>query len=1261
MKRIINLIVVLFCSVFAIEVVLAQTDYVDLSNVLDDGEFYEFMSENAIVASGDVTVMSGEGIVLMSKETVTLKSDDGDLHFLSGSGMAAVAGDEAPVIKKTDLDMNWTEIVSYDESGAAVGWSKSYVDGLGRGLQSQSKNMTTGNAMVSQSIYDDLGRPAISTLTVPVNQTQLAYIDKFVVSAADGTSAYSTSDFDGGNLYTPKGVASVDKTLGWYYSSNNTDEPYLDHTSYPYSRTEYSKTQPGAIRKTTLAGDEHTLGSGRELQSYTMQASEYELGQFTEFDSEIEHKGLIKTITVDADGKQSIVYTNREGRTIASCLAGAKTVASLDVTYTAAKDYMDAWVGDTEINYIDIHLPKDNTSVYIEGIVTEVVDLSDDEVVMTGPYEEQSITPGRAGFYRLRCSTNTIVYYEINNYSHYSFNIYDKAGRIKKSYSPKAIENYTPEVHTSYTYNSLGWLMKVSSPDEGITNYVYRADGSIRFSQNSVQNREAGDYGRFSYTEYDDYGRPIESGEYLETDDVRFMDDWNQVSYNVLLTGSFVLPDDANRTQKHKIWYGEDGNEKNQKFVQGVVSKTSYDDNITYYSYTYDGKVDWVIRDHAYVGEKKIEYTYDFLGNVKKVAYQAGQTDEFIHYYEYDKSQRLEKVYTSTKGGTKDLQAKYEYYPHGALKRVELAEDLQGIDYVYNINGLLKSINHASLDSSKDPGGDGNNAFNDDVFGLALDYYSGDYKENSSVTTASGITSNYGGNIAMMRWNQREKIAGTGKGWAYKINYDNRNYLSSAQFGTVTTSSPAFSADGNGAYSVSGLTYDANGNILTLERNGYGNYVNMDKLVYKYGVLSNKLKYISDEYGDVGFGDIRGGDPDDTESFFYNSIGQLDFDASDNHHVSYEYDARGKTSSVRIMGGTSSGTANYYYDDMGFRSTTELPDGSQTFYIRDLSGNIMAIYDNTSTTAAKEYPIYGSGRIGVTFGNDGVYTNNYELTDHLGNVRAVISKTKSENVDILSYADYYPFGWKMPGRTASSSNGYRFGYQGQFAEEDQETGLNQFEARLYDARLGRWLTPDPARSHWSSYLAMGNNPLKFGDPDGRDIIVVIDRQGAALFDNGPAPGHVALLIGNDNKGWTYISKNGGVHGDLFNAESDKTIKGYPTADDFFKANDNGEFPFDYDEAVRITSTEKQDLYAKVAGINAANKNYHLLNASCDNTVCDAIKRAKGYGFNALIPKMTMLDLYLFRETLNGITKDPRPFTPSVEIGIPIITKVEVVE
>ncbi len=48
-----------------------------------------------------------------------------------------------------------------------------------------------------------------------------------------------------------------------------------------------------------------------------------------------------------------------------------------------------------------------------------------------------------------------------------------------------------------------------------------------------------------------------------------------------------------------------------------------------------------------------------------------------------------------------------------------------------------------------------------------------------------------------------------------------------------------------------------------------------------------------------------------------------------------------------------------------------------------------------------------------------------------------------------------------------------------------KTGWNHFEAREYDAVIGRWNSVDPKRQKFSPYLSMGNNPLSNIDPDGK--------------------------------------------------------------------------------------------------------------------------------------------------------------------------------
>lgn len=44
--------------------------------------------------------------------------------------------------------------------------------------------------------------------------------------------------------------------------------------------------------------------------------------------------------------------------------------------------------------------------------------------------------------------------------------------------------------------------------------------------------------------------------------------------------------------------------------------------------------------------------------------------------------------------------------------------------------------------------------------------------------------------------------------------------------------------------------------------------------------------------------------------------------------------------------------------------------------------------------------------------------------------------------------------------------------------------MEAFQLRLWDGRIGRWLSPDPYGEFDSPYLGMGNNPISTIDPDG---------------------------------------------------------------------------------------------------------------------------------------------------------------------------------
>src|SRR5690606_4461811 len=117
--------------------------------------------------------------------------------------------------------------------------------------------------------------------------------------------------------------------------------------------------------------------------------------------------------------------------------------------------------------------------------------------------------------------------------------------------------------------------------------------------------------------------------------------------------------------------------------------------------------------------------------NVNKVIFQKNKIDQFIHKYTYDADNRITQVETSKNGYIWEEEAVYEYYHHGPLARVLVGDKkVQGLDYVYTLQGWLKSVNAEDIsDLSKDPGKDGSlNSYSSaiDAFGYSLSYYDGD-------------------------------------------------------------------------------------------------------------------------------------------------------------------------------------------------------------------------------------------------------------------------------------------------------------------------------------------------------------------------------------------------------------------------------------------------------------------------------------------------------------------------------------------------------
>lgn len=767
-------------------------------------------------------------------------------------------------------------------------------------------------------------------------------------------------------------------------------------------------------------------------------------------------------------------------------------------------------------------------------------------------------------------------------------------------------QNHLPaHTHTtSYQYNSLGGVAWQKTPDGGESNFYYDRLGRLVLSQNAVQkDAPAGPNDEnFSYTIYDDLSRLEEVGQL--TVDIAV----DPVSHTTMLDptnlDNLYANGSGSKEQVTKTFYdakttktavhtkiGHDQRNLIHRVAytkyreDGVPDDTDYD-HATYYSYDIGGNVDALVQDEpelARIGHdlKLIAYEFDLIsGNVNKVGYQPGEPDQFYHRYDYDADNRIIAAETSHDDVHWTEDARYEYYDHGPLSRAELGGlRVQGMDYAYTLQGWLKAVNGNLDDRGEEIGEDGlytgsiisgHSEVANDAFGFVLGYFDNgsqqDYKATNAnrqfVANPGSFTSLYNGNIGYFSINHLATMPSYGAlHQTYQYDQLHRidgmtiveglnNNGGTMEWGPTTLNS----------YQTS-YEYDANGNITNLLRNGVASTaLAMDDFTYEYVAGTNRLEYVVDGVNSppsVYTNDIEN---QGLNNYDYDAVGNLIQDVSEEIDE-IKWNVYGKVTEVLRTVASTKPEMAFAYDASGNRRAKTVKNGSspldwtKTYYVRDVSGNVMATYtadleelapdDYRSHFVMEEQQLYGSSRLGIKktdfelysedFVGPGAIGNSlwdytgtttgqsfasldpnyndlerghirYELSDHLGNVRSVISDRKlpalvsgniEYNPDIASAQDYYPFGMLMPDRqytsSAFTSTGYRYGFNGKEGDDDFNGIGNAYDfgARIYDPRLGRWNAIDPINQFHSPYLSMANNPIFSVDVDGRAVPVVV--------------------------------------------------------------------------------------------------------------------------------------------------------------------------
>lgn len=144
--------------------------------------------------------------------------------------------------------------------------------------------------------------------------------------------------------------------------------------------------------------------------------------------------------------------------------------------------------------------------------------------------------------------------------------------------------------------------------------------------------------------------------------------------------------------------------------------------------------------------------------------------------------------------------------------------------------------------------------------------------------------------------------------------------------------------------------------------------------------------------------------------------------------------------------------------------------------------------------------------------SNGTLGYEYTLADHLGNARVTFADDDANGAaETLEYSAYYAFGMRIEGLSTSNPDN-KFTYNGKELENDLGLNWYHYGARFYDPQLGRWHVVDPHDEFNSPYLALGNNPVKFLDPDGKDVYS-FDTQGNMLR-RIPSEGQDRFFVSN---------------------------------------------------------------------------------------------------------------------------------------------------
>jgi len=687
---------------------------------------------------------------------------------------------------------------------------------------------------------------------------------------------------------------------------------------------------------------------------------------------------------------------------------------------------------------------------------------------------------------------------------------YDALNRVTQVKTPANKRIYC-------SYDALGRQSSRTTPDDGLTKYIYDKNNNLLFSQDANQRTRGSNI--YTFRNYDGLNRLLSLGETqigspnpvfesLDTSEADFVGNNNEMLtvnvYDSLAYGSVSIFNNV-PTDYHAT--GLRNNTKGA--LVATAYKTNLSDSWSYKFYRYDarGRVTKMWQYISGLGWKTMLYSYNSQDQVTYLNYCPSTAENKLYKYSYDNTARLVDVSIYTGIASEEMEEDYpgEYFSYAS--------------YAYNKNSQILEYK-----------------INNNSFGFEYEY------NNRNWVTK--FTRNYPINapnlyVYILQYLSNGNIRRSIHGGDYRsllpnnsnLNityiYDKANRLRKANFDSASVSN---------TFDIS-MSYDNDGNIISLNR--YGSNENIiDNLTYSYYVNTNKINMVS------------GQDP----QYTYDAVGNMTSDTRDLDDVKQDlkYDHRNLLTEMRVVKKTGGGDGYetyqlmFNYDEAGnrvrkrvyfYQGEDPMPvfeeddmTGSwdlvgDEYYVRDVSGKEIAVYHSYDLD---HWNVWGTDNVGKINANGNKF---FYIKDHLGSVRVVLNSSNQ----IVAANDYDCWGYPLENRSYQSDD---IDYKFTGKQRDAETGYDYFGARYYDARIANWGSVDPLfEKHigWNPYNYVLRNPIALIDPDGMQVSI----QGYTK--------ETQTLIMNDLKtlsGYTFKNDNGNLRIDHDYARVREGTSGY---------------------------------------------------------------------------------------------------------------------